>query len=128
MERIKKFSIGKKDFVAKFPNVGQIIDIDSMKQALSSNRYGVMAASGVQSAYFALDLIDAIAFFAIVCPEVGKYLDIANYATLQVDEIEDILNAYRNDISPWYNQTMNELRGLSNKRSNDGEKSGGENE
>ena len=59
MERTKKFTIGSKSFVAKFPNVGQIIDIDSMKQALSSNRYGNMAASGVVSAYFALDLISA---------------------------------------------------------------------
>lgn len=121
MERSKKFSIGKKVFIAQFPNVGQIIDIDSMKQALSSNRYGVMAASGVQSAYFALDLIDAIAFFSIVCPEVSKYFDIENYASMQVDEINDILNAYRNDIRPWYDETMNSLRNLSKVNSDDRE-------
>lgn len=125
MERSKKFQIGKKSFIAQFPNVGQIIDIDSMKQALSSNRYGVMAASGVQSAYFALDLIDAIAFFAIVCPEVGKHFDIANYASMQIDEINDILKAYTEDIRPWYEETMKELRGLSGNKS-DGDKTDNE--
>jgi hypothetical protein len=112
MNRSKKFIIGKKSFIANFPNVGQIIDIDSMKQALSGGRYGVMAASGVQSAYYALDLIDAISFFSVVCPEVGKYLDISNYANLQVDEAQDILNAYTKEIRPWYNETMQELRGF----------------
>ena len=88
MERTKKFTIGSKSFVAKFPNVGQIIDIDSMKQALSSNRYGNMAASGVVSAYFALDIIDAISFFMIVCPEVQQYFDIKNYTTMQIIMVE----------------------------------------
>ena len=125
MERSKKFQIGKKSFIAQFPNVGQIIDIDSMKQALSSNRYGVMAASGVQSAYFALDLIDAISFFTIACPEVGKHFDIENYASMQIDEINDILKAYTGDIRPWYEETMKELRGLSGNKS-DGDKTDNE--
>lgn len=49
IERQKKFSIGEKTFTAQFPNVGQLIDLESLKQALTNNRYGVMAASGVAS-------------------------------------------------------------------------------
>ena len=123
MERTKKFTIGSKSFVAKFPNVGQIIDIDSMKQALSSNRYGNMAASGVVSAYFALDLIDAISFLTIVCPDVQRYFDIKNYTTMQIDEINEIVRAYTEQIRPWYDETMNELKGIANKPQ-DGETEG----
>ena len=123
MERTKKFTIGSKSFVAKFPNVGQIIDIDSMKQALSSNRYGNIAASGVVSAYFALDLIDAISFLTIVCPDVQRYFDIKNYTTMQIDEINEIVKAYTEQIRPWYDKTMNELNGISTK-SQDGETEG----
>ena len=123
MERTNKFTIGSKSFVAKFPNVGQIIDIDSMKQALSSNRYGNMAASGVVSAYFALDLIDAISFLTIVCPDVQRYFDIKNYTTMQIDEINEIVKAYTEQIRPWYDKTMNELKGISTK-SQDGETEG----
>lgn len=110
MEKSKKFNIGKKIFIAKFPNVGQIIDIDSMKQALSGNRYGVMAASGVTSAYFALDLIDSISFMTIVCPDVAKYYDINNYTSLELEKIQDIVGAYTKQIRPWYNATMKEIK------------------
>ena len=54
METTKKFKIGQKEFIAKFPNVGQMLDMESLKQALTNNRYGVMAASGIRSMYKAL--------------------------------------------------------------------------
>ena len=38
METSKKFKIGQKEFVAKFPNVGQMLDMESLKQALTNNR------------------------------------------------------------------------------------------
>lgn len=112
IERIKRFKIGEKEFTAKFPNVGQIIDLESFKQALTSNRYGQMAASGVSSMYNALDIVDAIAFYQIVTPEVGKYYDIKNYATLQLDKISALIKAYNEQIRPWYDDTMNELKGI----------------
>lgn len=110
MERIKKFRIGKKEFTAKFPNVGQIIDIDAMKQALSGNRYGSMVASGLASAYYALDLIDAITFYQVVVPEVGKYFDIQNYAELELDKAQELIKAFKEEIQPWYVETMSEIR------------------
>ena len=45
IEREKKFKVGERTFVVKFPNVGQIIDMESLKQALTNNRYGQMAAN-----------------------------------------------------------------------------------
>ena len=100
MEKSKKFTIRGKQFVAKFPNVGQIIDLDAMKQALSSNRYANMASSGLVSAYFALDLIDTIAFYQVVVPEVGKYFDIKNYAEMDLSEAKDLIDAYKEQIQP----------------------------
>ena len=112
LQRQKKFTIGNKSFIANFPNVGQIIDLESMKQALTDSRYGQMAASGIASMYYALDLVDAIAFYHVVVPEVAKYYDIKNYASMEVDKIKDLLDAYQRDIRPWFNETMNELKGL----------------
>lgn len=112
IERFKKFKIGEKEFTATFPNVGQIIDLESFKQALTSNRYGQMAASGISSMYNALDLVDAIAFFQIVVPEVGKYFGIKNYTVLQLDKISALIKAYQEQIRPWYDKTMNELKGI----------------
>ena len=110
MEKVKKFTIGKKQFTATFPNVGQIIDIDAMKQALSSNRYGSMVASGLASAYYALDLIDAISFYQVVIPEVGRYFNITNYSELSLEESQDLVKTFKEQIQPWYVETMNEIQ------------------
>ena len=127
MDRIKKFTIGKKEFTAKFPNVGQIIDIDSMKQALSSNRYSSMVASGLASAYHALDLIDAITFYSVVVPEVGKYFDIQNYAELDLAEAQDLVKAFKKQIQPWYVETMSEIRGVAKQSLEDAKQTEGDN-
>ena len=112
MERVKEFKIGEKKFTDKFPNVGQIIDLESMKQALSGGRYGAMVASGLSTAYYGLDLIDAIAFYQVVTPEVGKYYDIKSYAELDLAAAQDLIRAYKEQIQPWYVETMNEIRGV----------------
>jgi hypothetical protein len=121
LQRQKKFQIGEKVFVANFPNIGQIIDLESLKQALTSNRYGQMAMSGIASMYYALDLVDAIAFYQIVVPEVAKFYDIRNYASLAVDKINNLLSAYQTQIKPWFESTLSELKGDNvEERNNDG--------
>jgi len=112
MNEIKReisFKIGEKSFIAKFPSVGQIIDQESLKQALTSNRYGTMSASGVKTMYRALDLVDAIAFFQICVPSVNKFFDIKNYTNLQIDEIKDIVESYLKEIKPWYDEITEQL-------------------
>lgn len=111
-ERVKKFSIGEKSFVVGFPNVGQLIDLESLKQALTSNRYGVMAASGVASMYYALDMVDAIAFFQVCVPEVAKYYNIKNYTSLEPEKISDLVKVYQDEIRPWFDNIMNELKNV----------------
>lgn len=113
MEREKKFSIGDKTFIAKFPNVGQMIDIESLKQALTNNKYGIMAASGISSMYDALDIVDAVAFLKICVPSVSKFYNIDNYLSLQIDVIKDFVDVYKREIKPWYDETIRELKGVS---------------
>ena len=113
IERQKKFTIDGATFVAKFPNVGQLIDLESYKQALTNNRYGQMAASGIASMYHALDLVDAIAFFQVVVPEVAKRFDISDYTKMGLDEIDRIIKPYQEEIRPWFEKTMLELKGIS---------------
>lgn len=112
IEREKKFTINSVTFTAKFPNVGQLIDLESFKQALTNSRYGQMASSGVVSMYQALDLVDAIAFFSVVVPNVGKHFDIKNYASLELDKVRPFVNAYQSEIKPWFDEIMAELKGI----------------
>lgn len=112
IERQKKFSIGDKTFIVNFPNVGQLIDLESLKQALTNNRYGVMAASGVASMYYVLDIVDAVAFFQVCVPDVAKYYNVKNYTSLSPENVKDFVDAYQNQIKPWFDKTMLELKGV----------------
>ena len=110
IERQKKFKIGEHQFIANFPNVGQLIDMESLKQALTNNRYGVMAQSGVASMYDALDMVDAIAFLQVVVPDVARYLNIKNYAELSPERMRQFVDVYTKEIRPWYDSVMKELK------------------
>lgn len=110
IERNKKITIGNKSFVVAFPNIGQILDIESMKQALTNNRYGVMAQSGLKSAYYALDIVDAVSFIQIVTPEISRYYDISNYLTMSPDKVQEFVKVYQEQIKPWYDEVMLQLQ------------------
>lgn len=110
--REKKFVWKGVQHTVKFPSVGQIIDIESLKQALTTNRYGAMATSLVKSMTTALDLVDAIAFFQVMCPVVGASLP-ASYTEISDPKLAfEISSTYRKDIAPWFNEIMNELNGI----------------
>lgn len=112
IERTKKFNWKGAAHTVKFPNVGQIIEIESLKQALTLNRYGAMAVSGVRSAATALDLVDAISFFQVMCPEIGKSLP-NSYTAIDDPELAANISAvYRQDIAPWFNRILNQLNGI----------------
>ena len=110
IERSKKITIGKKSFVVEFPNVGQILDIESMKQALTNNRYGIMAKSDIKSMYYALDVVDAVSFLTVVAPEVGRYFNVGNYLSLSPEKVQEFVDVYQKEIYPWYAQTLEELK------------------
>lgn len=112
IERSKKITIGEKSFIVNFPNVGQMIDIESMKQSLTGNRYGSMAASGIASMYLALDVADTIAFLTVCVPDVAKYYNIIDYSSLPADKMNVYVNIYKEQILPWYNKILMELRGI----------------
>lgn len=110
IERTHAFNIGEKKFVVNFPNVGQILDMESLKQALTDNRYGAMVVSGIASMYHALDLVDTIVFFQVCIPSIAKYYNIQNYTSLSLDKIQDLVKVYKEEIKPWYEKVMSDLK------------------
>lgn len=122
IQRTKKFQIGEKTFIVNFPNVGQIIDIEGLKQAMTNNKYGAMASSGIISMYYALDFVDCASFLQICCPDVARYFDIKNYMELSPEKMEEFVNVYKQDILPWYNEVMSELRKVGKQDGEDSEK------
>lgn len=96
----------------KFPNVGEMIDIENLKTAYSGGRYGVMLASGVKSMIYAVDVIDAMAFIEIKLKAVRNMLNVPEGQSLMsVDSAlaSELTAWYKQQIAPWYNSLMSKL-------------------
>lgn len=96
----------------KFPNVGEMIDIENLKTAYSGGRYGVMLASGVKSMIYAVDVIDAMAFIEIKLKAVRNMLNIPeSQSMMSVDSAlaSELTAWYKQQIAPWYNSMMSKL-------------------
>lgn len=128
IEREKKITIGDNSFVVSFPNVGQIITLEATKQALTDNRYGQMAASGVASMYYALDLVDTIAFLQVCGGDILKYFNISNAAAVSPDKLEKFVEVYAKQIKPWLDETFAQLRGLGDTKKSVSDGTAGEQE
>lgn len=118
IEREVVINYNGKKFTVKFPNVGQIMDIESLKVALTGGKYGTFAASGIKSMYFVLDMVDAISFFSVMCPRLKNFIteedtDV-DYTQMNPQSIKPLIDIYKKEVMPWYNKIMSELYASTN--------------
>ena len=94
--------IDENSYPVTFPNVGQMMDIESMKYALTGNRYKEMALSTVRSTLYVLDLVDAIATFSVMIPDLIKDLTINNLLDMNPLESKKIVSAHKKYYKEFY--------------------------
>lgn len=119
IERKKTFTFLGEKVTVTFPNVGQMIDLESLKQSLTGNKYGAMAASGVRSAFYALDMVDALAFFEVLCPRIRRMMQVKNLAELSPERMKIVVDAYKEHVQPWYNSLLENLYTVGESHGND---------
>jgi hypothetical protein len=110
MERTKELVIATPDgkvenkYMVEWPTIQQMIDIESMKLMLSKGKYTEMIITGTVWMQRALNYIDLIAYFSILCPGLVKDLKV-DIRSLEVsDTHEGLLKAYQNQFLPWWNE------------------------
>jgi len=117
IEREISIDFNGKKFMINFPNVGQMIDIESMKNALTGNKYGSFAASGIKSMYFILDVVDTIAFLSIMCPNLKNSVSEeqnVDYTQMKPESIKKLVQLYKEKILPWYSKMLEQLYSSAN--------------
>lgn len=83
--------LGGLNFTVKYPNVGQLIDIEVKKQTMTRGHYNTMARNAsTQDHLLALNYIDAYATFSVLNPEIVKAADIEYFDLNQTHGIEFI--------------------------------------
>ena len=118
IEREIAITYNDKKFIVKFPNVGQLMDIESLKMALTGGKYGTFAASGIKAMYFVLDMVDAISFFSVMCPRLKNFItqeDVdVDYTQMKPESVKPLVDIYKKDVMPWYNKIMTNLYASTN--------------
>ena len=118
IEREIAITYNDKKFIVKFPNVGQLMDIESLKMAFTGGKYGTFAASGIKSMYFVLDMVDAISFFSVMCPRLKNFItqeDVdVDYTQMKPESVKPLVDIYKKEVMPWYNKIMTNLYASTN--------------
>jgi hypothetical protein len=110
MEKSKKIPISGKDYIVNFPSVGQILDIESLKSALTNGQYGDFVNMGTKTATDALDLVDAFSVFSILIPELKDELNVKTFMEMDPFIAKKYVNAYKKHFFPWFKEINDELR------------------
>jgi len=112
LQKQKQIIIEGNSYNIEFPNVGQYLDIENMKMMLTNNTYSALLQSRLRTAYFAIDLVDAISVMYILIPGLRKDLNVKNYNELDTFMAKKIVKVYQEQIKPWYDELMNDLLDL----------------
>lgn len=102
-----EFKIKGNAYKISFPNVGQYIDIQTTKMALSKNQYGSMERSFLPVMQRALNMIDIESIFSILCPEMIKDLFPNGFNELGIKDYQELEKAYSEQVVPWWQEIEN---------------------
>jgi hypothetical protein len=110
MNKKVELSIKNNSYVVDFPNAGQLVDIEFLKSTLSKGMYGSMMASRTVDSNFALDVIDTDAYMRILVPSLIKDLKIDSIKELSIEDMMELIKAFKNDLVPFIKQWRDLIR------------------
>lgn len=95
-------------YTIKYPNVGEMLEIDNKKMLLTNGQYGEYLASPVmtKSLRFVLDLVDALSHFSVLIPGLTNQLKVESYMQIDVVTGKELVKVYRDSFTPWYEELM----------------------
>lgn len=73
-----------KSYTIPMPKMGQILEIETMKHHFSLGNYGKLMEMRTSHAMFALDVIDAMAYFTVLSPEIREQIKTENWEELDI--------------------------------------------
>lgn len=109
MQTSKFIKIMNQLFEVSYPNVGQKLQIENVKLLLTDNNYGDLARSRHTTALELLDLVDAVAYFSILIPEIKSTLNLADFLNMDAKRSKAYVKAFKKEFTPWFDAIEEEL-------------------
>jgi hypothetical protein len=101
-----KIEIKGNIYTLKYPNTGQFIDIQTMKARITDENYGTLKASNDYGADYAKVLVDMIATYNILIPDLKKDLNVTAILGLSLIESRQLLDPYIETYLPWITEYL----------------------
>lgn len=97
--------IGENDYTVKFPTNGQLIDIEKRKVNMTdgTHRSLLLGQASAQQAYI---LVEAIATFSVLIPQLDTDLNVKSLMDLDPMQSKSMVNEYIKKFYPWFNEWM----------------------
>lgn len=96
-----EFTISTNNYTVNYPNNGEFIGIEAMKNLLTRDTYATMATTDSVSAQLARYTVDMIAFFSTCCPKLKTDLVVNSLSELDMLSSKKIMKVYIKTILPW---------------------------
>lgn len=104
-----QIKIEGKDYTVTFPNVGQLMEIESTKLVFSKNKYIQLSMSDLKTHSFILDVVDSISYLSVLIPSLKDDLGIKNWNEMDALSAKKIVHVYRKQFVPWFLPILNDL-------------------
>lgn len=95
-------------YIAKFPNVGQFIDIQTIKAKLTEDKYETFKLLS-RDGLFATIFCDTIATFNVIIPQLQEDLNKSGLLDLDLDKMIELSMIYKDHYLPFYEKVMGEI-------------------
>lgn len=93
-------------YILNLPNTGQFIDIQALKAKISEGEYQGLD-SGDGTAFYAKTLVDMIATYNVLIPELRNDINVKTISELSLVESRELLDTYVEVYLPWISNWMN---------------------
>lgn len=106
LNRKKSFVIKENEYEVSFPKVGEFLKMESLKASLSQGNYGSFINAMTMSSVQALDFIDMLALYQVLCPKLIKDIKLDNILEMDALDAKELLAVYKKEIQPWINEWL----------------------
>ena len=100
--RTVKIQIQNNSYDVSFPNNGQLIDIESLKIKMSNDTHGQMLFGTSNSSNAAYILVETIATYSILIPQLKQDLKVKSLLDLDFLQTKELTRTYNKIFYPWY--------------------------
>ena len=95
-----------REYSVEFPDTGTMMDIELMKIQLSDNKYDSLKYSMNAMMHRQSVVIDAIATFVFMIPQLKKDLNVVSFLKLSYEQIDMVQEMYVEQFLPWYEEWL----------------------